>query len=82
MTPGPSERHKDAIKEFIWFHDFQNRNTASVIAATDTKTYGDLARFKPSELLALGLVQDEISPVKALLAARNMKLAEETELPV
>lgn len=72
MTTPENQEAEPSPGEYIWFEDFENRNVAAFIAnarinGEPVRTYGQLALLSDKELLALGLISDELPFVQKVL---------------
>lgn len=61
--------------EFVWADQYGNKNIAAVMAWLEIKTFGDLAALTELKLKDAGLIDDEISEIKKILAKRGLRLA-------
>ena len=78
--PEPSAQESlDQIEDnkrcLLWAGDYHSGVIAPVMASLGVRTYGDLAVLSTADLLHAGLLQDEITQVRSILARKSLSLS-------
>jgi len=68
----------EAINELLWSMDFKDDVVATRIMYRGVRTYGELAALTPAELDEMGLNEQEVGHMKALLTTKHITFSDHT----